>query len=86
MTIFDHLEKSITIEFHGGVDSLERKMLGIWADERFKKANIGIRLENEKVVISIGPKIITKFPFPVFESLSVKEIGEIIVREFREKA
>jgi len=86
MTIFDGLEKSITIEFQGGVDGLERKMLGIWADERFKKANIGIRLENEEVVISIGPKIITRFPFAVFESLSVKEIGEIIVREFREKA
>jgi len=86
MTIFDGLEKSITIEFQGGVDGLERKMLGIWADERFKKANIGIHLENEEVVISIGPKIITRFPFAVFESLSVQEIGEIVVREFREKA
>ena len=48
MTVFD-LDKSITIEFHGQ-DEIERKMLGLWADERFKTVNLGMMLMNENVV------------------------------------
>ena len=49
MAVFN-IEKSITIEFHAE-DLIERKMLGLWADERFKKVNLGMRLVNEQVVI-----------------------------------
>ena len=41
MTVFD-LDKSISVEFHGQ-DVIERKMLGLWADERFKTVNLGDR-------------------------------------------
>ena len=52
MTIFD-LDKSITVEFHSE-DRIERKMLGLWADERFKFANLGMKIVNEKVAITMG--------------------------------
>ena len=80
MSIFD-LDQSITVEFQGGVDAIERKMLGLWADDRLKKANIGMRLVDGKVVITTGQRVITKVPFALFEQLAVKEIGDIIIRE-----
>ena len=83
MTIFD-LDKSISIEFHGQ-DSIERKMLGLWADERFKRVNLGMMLMNENVVISMGDRDITEIPFLVFEQLSVKEIAEIIIDKTKQK-
>ena len=78
MTIFD-LDQSITVEFHGGVDEIEKKMLGLWADERFKQANVGMRLANEKVIVMIGQRIVTEIPFALFEKLAVKELAEIII-------
>ena len=79
MAAFD-LDKSISIEFHGQ-DSIERKMLGLWSDERFKTVNLGMLLMNENVVISMSERDITEIPFLVFEKLSVKELAEIIIRE-----
>lgn len=83
MGAFD-LDKSISIEFHGQ-DSIERKMLGLWADERFKRVNLGMMLMNENVVISMGDRQITEIPFLVFEQLSVKEIAEIIINKTKQK-
>ena len=84
MTIFD-LEQSITVEFHGGVDEIEKKILGLWADPRFKQSNIGMRLVNEQVVISAGKLPITEIPFNLFDQLSVKELAKIIIKEFNSK-
>jgi len=84
MSIFD-LDKSISVEFRGGVDVIERKMLGLWADERFKRVNLGMMLMNENVVISMGDRDITEIPFLVFEQLSVKEIAEIIIDKTKQK-
>ena len=84
MSIFD-LDQSITVEFHGGVDEIEKKMLGLWADERFKEANVGMRLVNGQVVISMGQRIVTKIPFRLFEKLSVKELAEIVIKEVKYK-
>jgi hypothetical protein len=84
MSIFD-LDQSITVEFHGGVDEIEKKMLGLWADERFKEANVGMRLENEKVVVMMGQRIVTEIPFVVFDRLSVKELASIIVSQVKYK-
>lgn len=83
MTMFD-LSKSISIEFHAE-DSIERKMLGLWADERFKRANLGMRLVNDQVVISMGQRIVTKIPFRLFDQLSVKELAEIVIKEIKYK-
>ena len=83
MGAFD-LDKSINIEFHGQ-DVIERKMLGLWADERFKRVNLGMMLMNEHVVISMGDRDITEIPFLVFEQLSVKEIAEIIINKTKQK-
>jgi len=83
MGAFD-LDKSISIEFHGQ-DSIERKMLGLWADARFKRVNLGMMLMNENVVISMGDRQITEIPFLVFEQLSVKEIAEIIIDKTKQK-
>tara|TARA_R100000306_G_scaffold58899_1_gene57610 strand:- start:1619 stop:1876 length:258 start_codon:yes stop_codon:yes gene_type:complete len=80
MSIFD-LDQSITVEFQGGVDAIERKMLGLWADERMKKANIGMQLVDGQVVVSSNQRVVTRLPFSLFEQLAVKEIGDIIVRE-----
>jgi|TARA_R110002020_G_scaffold105417_2_gene245904 hypothetical protein len=80
MSIFD-LDQSITVEFQGGVDAIERKMLGLWADDRLKNANIGMQLVDGKVVVSSGKRVVTRLPFALFEQLAVKEIGDIIVRE-----
>ena len=79
MATFD-LSKSISIEFHAE-DSIERKMLGLWADDRFKQANVGMRLVNERVVISTGQRIVTEIPFVLFDKLSVKELAEIMIGE-----
>ena len=84
MTIFDS-DQSITVEFHGGVDEIEKKMLGLWADERFKQANVGMRLANEKVVVMIGQRIVTEIPFALFEKLAVKELAEIIINQVKYK-
>ena len=83
MTVFD-LDKSISVEFHGQ-DVIERKMLGLWADERFKTVNLGMLLMNERVVISMADQDITEIPFLVFEQLSVKEISLIIIKEAKQK-
>ena len=83
MTVFD-LDKSITIEFHGQ-DEIERKMLGLWGDERFKTVNLGMMLMNENVVISMGDRDVTEIPFLVFEQLAVKELAEIIIRDAKQK-
>jgi len=83
MAIFD-FDKSISIEFHSE-DAIERKMLGLWADERFKQANIGMSLVNEKVIISAGKLPITEIPFNLFDQLSVKELAEIIIKQFNSK-
>jgi|TARA_R110002020_G_scaffold124470_1_gene281463 hypothetical protein len=84
MTIFD-LDQSITVEFHGGVDEIEKKMLGLWADERFKQANVGMRLINEHVVVMLGQRIVTEIPFALFEKLAVKELAEIIINQVKYK-
>ena len=83
MAVFD-LDNSISIEFHGQ-DEIERKMLGLWADERFKTVNLGMMLMNEHVVISMNDLDVTEIPFLVFEQLSVKELAEIIIREAKQK-
>jgi len=85
MTIFD-LDQSITVEFHGGgVDEIERKMLGLWALPEFSQANIQMRLENEQVLISVRKMHVTKIPFSVFDQLEVKELAEIIIKAVKEK-
>jgi len=84
MTIFD-LDQSITVEFHGGVDEIEKKMLGLWSDPRFKQANIGMRLVNEQVVVMLGQRIVTEIPFALFEKLTVKELAEIIINQVKYK-
>ena len=83
MAAFD-LDNSISIEFHGQ-DEIERKMLGLWADERFKTVNLGMMLMNENVVISMRDRDVTAIPFLVFEQLAVKELAEIIIREAKQK-
>ena len=83
MATFD-LSKSISIEFHAE-DSIERKMLGLWADERFKQANLGMSLANDQVVISMGGLAVAKIPFTLFDQLSVKELAEIIIKQFNSK-
>ena len=84
MTIFD-LDQSITVEFHGGVDEIERKILGLWADERFKQSNMEMSLVNEQVVVTMGQRIVTEIPFSLFEKLSVKEISLIIIKAAKQK-
>ena len=83
MTMFD-LSKSISIEFHAE-DSIERKMLGLWADERFKSANLGMTLVNDKVVITMSTYFITEIPFTLFDQLSVKELSQIIIEKAQER-
>ena len=86
MTIFD-LDKSISVEFHGGVDVIEKKMLGLWADERLKslKANIGMKLVNENVKVSVNNIVVAEIPFMVFEQLATVEIVEILLTKIKEK-
>lgn len=79
MTIFN-LDKAISIEFHGQ-DEIERKMLGLWADERFKAVNLGMKLVGENVQITMNNYFVTAISFRIFEQLSVKELAEIIIRE-----
>ena len=83
MTIFD-LDKSISIEFHAE-DVIERKMLGLWADSRFKTVNLGMKLVGESVKISMNEYYVTDISFLVFEQLSVKEIAEIIIKKAKQK-
>tara|TARA_R110000787_G_scaffold272361_1_gene379745 strand:- start:23 stop:283 length:261 start_codon:yes stop_codon:yes gene_type:complete len=83
MTIFD-LDKSISIEFHAE-DIIERKMLGLWADPRFKTVNLGMKLVGESVKISMNEYYVTDISFLVFEQLSVKEIAEIIIKKAKQK-
>lgn len=83
MTMFD-LSKSISIEFHAE-DSIERKMLGLWADERFKSANLGMTLVNDKVVITMSTYFITEIPFTLFDQLSVKELSQIVIEKAQER-
>jgi hypothetical protein len=82
MTIFD-LDQSITVEFHGGVDEIERKILGLWADERFKQLNMEMSLVNEQVVVMMGQRIVTEIPFSLFEKLAVIELAEIICNQVK---
>jgi len=86
MSIFD-LDKSISVEFRGGVDVIERKMLGLWADERLKSlnANISMKLVNENVAISANKVVVAEIPFMVFEQLATVEIVEIIFSKIKEK-
>ena len=86
MTIFD-LDKSISVEFHGGVDVIEKKMLGLWADERLKslKSNIGMKLVNENVEVSVNNIVVAEIPFMVFEQLATVEIVEILLTKIKEK-
>ncbi len=79
MTIFN-LDTAISIEFHGQ-DEIERKMLGLWADERFKAVNLGMKLVGENVQITMNNYFVTAISFRIFEQLSVKELAEIIIRE-----
>ena len=83
MTIFD-LDKSISIEFHAE-DIIERKMLGLWADPRFKTVNLGMKLVGESVKISMNGYYVIDISFLVFEQLSVKEIAEIIIDKTKQK-
>lgn len=83
MTIFN-IDKSITIEFHSE-DRIERKMLGLWADERFKFANLGMKLANEKVVITMSRYFIVEIPMTLFDQLAVKELAEIIIKKAQKK-
>ena len=83
MASFD-LDKSISIDFHGQ-DSIERKMLGLWADPRFKTVNLGMKLVGENVQITMNRHHVPDISFLVFERLSVKELAEIIIREAKEK-
>ena len=83
MTIFD-LDKSISIEFHAE-DIIERKMLGLWADPRFKTVNLGMKLVGESVKITMNEYYVTDVSFLVFEQLSVKEIAEIIIKKAKQK-
>ena len=86
MTIFD-LDKSISVEFHGGVDVIEKKMLGLWADERLKslKSNIGMKLVNENVKVSVNNIVVAEIPFMVFEQLATVEIVEILLTKIKER-
>jgi len=83
MASFD-LDKSISIEFHGQ-DEIERKMLGLWADPRFKTVNLGMKLVGENVQITMNKHHVTDISFLVFEQLAVKELAEIIIRQAKEK-
>ena len=83
MAAFD-LDKSISIEFHAE-DIIERKMLGLWADPRFKTVNLGMKLVGESVKISMNEYYVTDISFLVFEQLSVKEIAEIIINKAKQK-
>jgi len=85
MPAFD-FDKSITLEFHAD-DSIERKMLGLWADERFKTLGIRMTLVHENVVISVTSKEerIVEIPFALFDKLAVKELAEIIIKATKEK-
>ena len=83
MTTFD-LDKAITVEFHGE-DQIERKMLGLWGQEQFRNANVGMKLVNEKVVITMNKYLITEIPFTLFDQLSVKELTEIIIKKAQER-
>ena len=83
MAVFD-FEKSISIEFHSK-DSIERKMLGLWADERFKLANLGMTLVNDKVVITMSRYFIAEIPMTLFDQLAVKELAEIIIEKAQKK-
>jgi len=85
MSAFD-LDKSITLEFHAE-DSVERKMLGLWADERFKTLGIRMTLVHENVVISVASKKerLVEIPFALFDKLAVKELAEIVIKSLKEK-
>ena len=85
MTIFD-IDKSITMttEFHGE-DEIERKMLGLWADQRFKTVNLGMKLVGESVKITMNENHVTDISFLMFDRLSVRELAEIITRAAKEK-
>ena len=84
MTIFD-LDKSISIEFHGGVDAIEKKMLGLWANEAFKTCNLGMQLVGESVKITINDHHVTDISFLMFDQLAVHELAEIIFKASKEK-
>ena len=86
MTIFD-LDKSISVEFHGGVDVIEKKMLGLWVDERLKslKTSIGMKLVNENVVVIVSDIPVVEIPFPVFERLATVEVADIIISKIEER-
>ena len=78
MATFD-LDKSISIEFHSE-DVIERKMLGLWADSRFKTVNLGMKLVGESVKITMNEHHVTDISFLVFDQLAVKELAEIIIK------
>jgi hypothetical protein len=83
MATFD-LDKSISIEFHAS-DVIERKMLGLWADSRFKTVNLGMKLEGENVKIDMNEHHVTDISFLVFDQLAVKELAEIIIEAAKQK-
>ena len=83
MATFD-LDKSISIEWHSG-DVIERKMLGLWSDPRFKTVNLGMKLVGENVKITMNEHDVTDISFLIYEKLSVKELASIIIKAAKEK-
>ena len=83
MATFD-LDKSISIEFHAE-DVIERKMLGLWADSRFKTVNLGMKLVGESVKITMNEHHVADISFLVFDQLAVKELAEIIIKAAKQK-
>ena len=78
MTIFD-LENSISLEFHAK-DTIERKVLGLWAQPQFSEANLRCDLVGENVVFRVRGRVVGQMPFTMFDQYAVHEIAEIIVK------
>jgi len=83
MAIFD-LDKAISIEFDAD-ETVQKKILGVWNQPRFRDWNIGMVLICEEVVVSVMDREVTRMPFALFDSLSGIEIGDIILKETRKK-
>jgi len=83
MAIFD-LDKAISIEFDAE-ETVQKKILGVWSQPRFRDWKIGIVLVGEEMVVSVMDLEVVRIPFVLFDSLSGNEIGDIILNETRKK-
>lgn len=72
-----------TLEFDM-LDSVTRKILGLWGLPQFQQSNLRLRIEGDEVVFTMLGRPLTQIPMTLFDKLAVYEIADIITKSMRE--